>query len=157
MAAAQRGGPADLTFVAGGFAMVALADAVRPPRAPSLRVALKRIGHLAPAYRWAMIPLIALAGVASLVAHSRTGEPLAATVWALADSLCFSSAFAFALAFDRRWCVPLVTAWGGATLALAAAVAPLHNVYLDVYAGAPPIAFTAGALAAAALWDHFGL
>jgi peptidoglycan/LPS O-acetylase OafA/YrhL len=84
---------------------------------------------------------------ASLLLLPQAGKPLLTVSWTLVYEMFFYVMFSFVLAFDRRWCLPLMTAWGGGTLLVAALVAPLHNVYLDVYANPLLIEFILGVFA----------
>jgi exopolysaccharide production protein ExoZ len=59
----------------------------------------------------------------------------------------FYVVFSFVLAFDRRWCLPLMTVWGALTLLASAVLGPLHNVYLNVYASTLSIEFVLGVFA----------
>ncbi len=135
----------DLFFAMSGFGMItATWKQFATPRV-SLRTFGRRLRGLVPPQALAVIPIAAAFAIAPRVA------PLLTVVWTLADGAAFCIAFAFVIAFDRRWCLPLLTAWGGLTLLVAAIAAPMHNRYLDVYANPLLIEFVIGAFAGYAI------
>jgi peptidoglycan/LPS O-acetylase OafA/YrhL len=54
--------------------------------------------------------------------------------------------FAAVLCFKRQYCLPLMFAWGGVTLAISVLSHSLHNVYLETYASPLMLEFIAGVL-----------
>jgi peptidoglycan/LPS O-acetylase OafA/YrhL len=139
----------DLFFIISGFVMITSTWHEFASPAISLRFFLRRLTRIYPAYWIAMIPIVLLFIVAphmvnetqairpsipaSLLLVPQFGKPLLTISWTLVYEVFFYVVFAFVLAFDRKWCLPLIGAWAVATLVLSAVVAPLHNLYLNVY------------------------
>ncbi len=153
----------DLFFVISGFVMITSTWNEFSTPAISLRFFLRRLTRVYPPYWVAMVPIIALYIVAphmvngsqavrpsiaaSLLLLPQHGKPLLTVSWTLVYEMFFYVVFAVILAFDRRWCLPLVTAWGVLTLIAAALAQPLHNIYLDVYASPLLLEFILGVFA----------
>jgi len=153
----------DLFFVISGFVMITSTWNEFSTPAISVRFFLRRLTRVYPPYWIAMIPIVALYAVAphmingsqsirpnviaSLLLLPQVGKPLLTVSWTLVYEMFFYVVFAVVLAFDRRWCLPLMTLWGGLTLLVAALVMPLNNPYLDVYANPLLIEFILGVFA----------
>ena len=153
----------DLFFVISGFVMITSTWNEFATPAISLRFFLRRLTRVYPPYWIAMLPIVALflaapsmvngsqairpSIVASLLLFPQAGKPLLTVSWTLVYEMFFYIVFAFVLAFNRRWCLPLMTAWGALTLLTAAVVHSLHNTYLDVYANPLMIEFVLGVFA----------
>jgi peptidoglycan/LPS O-acetylase OafA/YrhL len=153
----------DLFFVISGFVMITSTWNEFATPAISMRFFLRRLTRVYPPYWIAMIPIVALYAVAphmingsqsirpnviaSLLLLPQAGKPLLTVSWTLVYEMFFYVVFALVLAFDRRWCLPLMTVWGGFTLLVAAIVTPLHNPYLHVYANPLLIEFILGVFA----------
>jgi exopolysaccharide production protein ExoZ len=153
----------DLFFVISGFVMITSTWNEFASPAISLRFFLRRLTRVYPPYWVAMIPIVLLflfsphavngsqairpSIPASLLLVPQDGKPLLTVSWTLVYEIFFYIIFAVVLAFDRRWCLPLVFAWGAATLVLGAALAPLHNHWADVYTSSISIEFIFGVCA----------
>ena len=143
-----------------GFVMITSTWNEFAAPAISLRFFLRRLTRVYPAYWIVMIPIVLLylyaphavngtqtirpSIAASLLLVPQIGKPLLTVSWTLVYEIFFYIVFAFVLAFDRRWCLPLVFVWGVVTLMLGAALAPLHNRWADVYTNSISIEFILG-------------
>jgi peptidoglycan/LPS O-acetylase OafA/YrhL len=153
----------DLFFVISGFVMITSTWNEFATPAISFRFLLRRLTRVYPPYWIAMIPIVLLFAVAphmvngsqairpsvpaSLLLLPQAGKPLLTVSWTLVYEMFFYVIFSIVLAFDRRWCLPLMTLWGGATLLAAAVGGPFHNVYLAVYLNPLLLEFILGVFA----------
>jgi peptidoglycan/LPS O-acetylase OafA/YrhL len=153
----------DLFFVISGFVMITSTWTEFATPAISLRFFLRRLTRVYPSYWIVMIPIVALYLIApyavngsqairpsipaSLFLVPQLGKPLLTVSWTLMYEMFFYVVFALTLAFNRRWCLPLVLGWGGLTLLLGAVLAPLHNRWADVYTNSISLEFILGVLA----------
>ena len=153
----------DLFFVISGFVMITSTWNEFATPAISLRFFLRRLTRVYPPYWIMMIPIVALYVIAptmvngsqairpsvpaSLLLLPQLGKPLLTVSWTLVYEMFFYVVFAVVLAFDRRWCLPLMTAWGALTLLLAALTFGQHNVYVETYTSPLLIEFILGVFA----------
>jgi peptidoglycan/LPS O-acetylase OafA/YrhL len=152
----------DLFFVISGFVMIVSTWNEFATPAISLRFLVRRVTRIYPAYWLVMLPILALFLVrpdmvdgsqtirpniaASFLLFPQYGKPLLTVSWTLVYEMFFYLVFAVVLAFDRRWCVPLIGAWCVLTLAGAAVTHDASNPYLRVYAGPMLVEFVFGVL-----------
>ena len=153
----------DLFFVISGFVMITSTWNEFATPAISLRFFLRRITRVYPAYWVVMIPVVVFYLIApnavnetqairpsiwaSLLLVPQAGKPLLTISWTLVYEIFFYVVFALVLAFDRRWCLPLVIAWGVITLLLGSLLAPLHNHAVSIYTNSISIEFIFGIFA----------
>jgi exopolysaccharide production protein ExoZ len=150
----------DLFFVISGFVMITSTWNEFAAPAISVRFFLRRLTRVIPPYWIVMLPIVLLylhapdavngsqtirpSIAASLLLVPQDGKPLLTVSWTLVYEMFFYVVFALVLAFDRRWCLPLVFAWGAVTLALGGVLAPLHNRWADVYTNSISLEFILG-------------
>jgi exopolysaccharide production protein ExoZ len=153
----------DLFFVISGFVMITSTWNEFATPAISLRFFLRRLTRVYPPYWIMMIPIVALYIVAptmvngsqairpsipaSLLLLPQLGKPLLTVSWTLVYEMFFYVVFSLVLAFDRRWCLPLMTAWGLLTLLIATVTFGQHNVYLETYSSPLLLEFILGVFA----------
>jgi exopolysaccharide production protein ExoZ len=139
----------DLFFVISGFVMITSTWNEFTAPAISVRFFLRRITRVYPPYWIVMLPIVALFIVspmmvngsqairpnvpATLLLLPQIGKPLLTVSWTLVYEMFFYVVFAFVLAFDRRWCLPFMAAWGVLTLALAALLSNHTNIWVGTY------------------------
>jgi exopolysaccharide production protein ExoZ len=163
----------DLFFIISGFVMITSTWHEFATPAISGRFFLRRLTRIYPAYWIAMLPILALYLVAphlvngsqvirpsipaSLLLFPQVGKPLLTVSWTLVYEMFFYVVFALVLAFDRRFCLPLLGGWGVLTLLAAVLLHSWHNPYFDVYANPLLLEFIFGVLAGYLVQTRGGL
>jgi peptidoglycan/LPS O-acetylase OafA/YrhL len=152
----------DLFFVISGFVMIVSTWNEFATPAISWRFFVRRVTRIYPAYWLVLLPILALSLVrpdmvdgsqairpsipASFLLFPQYGKPLLTVSWTLVYEMFFYVVFAVVLAFDRRWCLPLVGAWCALTLVAAVLTHGSGNPYYYVYASPLLVEFIFGVL-----------
>jgi exopolysaccharide production protein ExoZ len=150
----------DLFFVISGFVMITSCwnDFATP--GVSLRFLLRRLSRIFPPYWVILVPILILYVrapdmvnasqsikpniIASFLLLPQRGFGLLIVGWTLVYEMFFYVIFALVLTAKRRYCLPLVGAWGLVTLVIWGLARNSDNLYLNTYADPLLIEFIFG-------------
>jgi exopolysaccharide production protein ExoZ len=150
----------DLFFVISGFVMITSTWSEFATPGVSWRFFLRRLTRIYPPYFAILIPIALLyikapnlingaqaikpSILSSFLLLPQPGFGMLIVAWTLVFEMFFYVIFALVLAFDRKYCLPLMGAWAALTLILNIVVAPAHNTYLDTYTNPLMLEFIMG-------------
>jgi peptidoglycan/LPS O-acetylase OafA/YrhL len=150
----------DLFFVISGFVMIVSIWHEFATPAISWRFFVRRLSRIYPSYWLVLVPILALSLVrpdmvngtqalrpnlvASFLLLPQPAKPLLTVSWTLVYEMFFYVVFAVVLAFDRRWCLPLLGLWCAVTLVGAVLTHHSGNPYWYVYLGPMLVEFIFG-------------